>query len=95
LVAGEQGKLDSTKTIDIDVCGTGQARAGFAARGLKWSPPRSLGAGFRPDVAFEKAARALAPGGRLAIFGHIPRWSPEIVEAMATVALPKEIIGGC
>jgi hypothetical protein len=41
----------------------------------------------RPDIGFEKAARALAPGGRLAVFGHTPRWSTEIVAAMAPVYL--------
>jgi SAM-dependent methyltransferase len=110
-------------------CGTGQATAGFAARGLdvlaidpgaalidvtrqkfvgapnvrfeiasfeEWplrERPFHLVAAaqswhwVRPDAAFEKAARALAHGGSLAIFGHTPRWSPEIVEAMAPVYL--------
>ena len=109
-------------------CGTGQATAGFAARGLDVvaiDPDAALvdvarrkfiGAAnvqfeiasfeewplgersfhlvaaaqswhwVRPDIGFEKAARALAPGGGLAIFGHTPRWSPEIVAAMAPVS---------
>ena len=39
----------------------------------------------RPEVGFEKASRALSPGGHLAIFGHTPRWSPEIVDALQPV----------
>jgi SAM-dependent methyltransferase len=110
-------------------CGTGQATAGFAARGLRvvaidpgaalldiarqkfaaspnvqferasfeeWPPgERSfhLAAAaqswhwVRPEVGFDKASTALAPNGHLAIFGHIPRWSPEIVDALQPIYL--------
>jgi SAM-dependent methyltransferase len=118
-------------------CGTGQATAGFAARGLDVlaidpggalidvAHRKFIGAPnvrfeiasfeewplgersfhlvaaaqswhwVRPDIGFEKAAEALAPGGHLAIFGHTPRWSPEIVDAMAPVyrRLAPEIWG--
>jgi SAM-dependent methyltransferase len=117
-------------------CGTGQATAGFAARGLDVvaidpgaalvdvGRQKFIGAPnvrfeiasfeawplgqrsfhlvaaaqswhwVRPDIGFEKAARALAPGGHLAIFGHTPCRSPEIVEAMAPVCrrLAPELI---
>jgi ubiquinone/menaquinone biosynthesis C-methylase UbiE len=108
-------------------CGTGQATAGFAARGLgvvaidpgdrllDIARPKfdqfpnvqfeissfedwPLGERsfhlvaaaqswhwVRPEVGFEKASRALSPGGHLAIFGHTPRWSPEIVDALQPV----------
>ena len=108
-------------------CGTGQATAGFAARGLRVvatdpgdrlldiARPKfdqfpnvqfeissfedwPLGERsfhlvaaaqswhwVRPEVGFEKASRALSPGGHLAIFGHTPRWSPEIVDALQPV----------
>jgi len=41
----------------------------------------------RAEIGFEKAWSALSPGGRLAIFGHTPRWSPEIVDALQPVYL--------
>ena len=41
----------------------------------------------RPEVGFEKAWSALSPAGHLAIFGHTPRWSPEIVNALQPVYL--------
>ena len=110
-------------------CGTGQATAGFAARGLRVvaiDPGAALleiarqkfdkfpnvqfeSALFeewplgersfhlvaaaqswhwvRPEVGFEKAARALSPSGHLAIFGHTRRWSPEIMDALEPVYL--------
>ena len=110
-------------------CGSGQATAGFAGRGLRvvaidpgpalldiarqkldgfpnvqfelasfedWpSGERSFQLvaaaqswhWVRPEVAFEKASRALSPGGHLAIFGHTPRWSPEIMNALQPVYL--------
>ena len=118
-------------------CGTGQATAGFAARGLRVvatdpgdrlldiARPKfdqfpnvqfeissfedwPLGERsfhlvaaaqswhwVRPEVGFEKASRALSPGGHLAIFGHTPRWSPEIVDALQPVyvRLAPEIWG--
>lgn len=36
----------------------------------------------RPDVGFRKAADALVLGGRLAIFGHTPRWSAELIASL-------------
>ncbi len=33
----------------------------------------------RDDVGFAKAAAALLPGGSLAIFGHTPSWSTELI----------------
>jgi SAM-dependent methyltransferase len=42
---------------------------------------------IKPEVGFEKASRALSPGGHLAIFGHTPRWSLEIVNALQPVYL--------
>jgi ubiquinone/menaquinone biosynthesis C-methylase UbiE len=49
----------------------------------------------RPEVGFEKASRALSPGGHLAIFGHTPRWSPAIVDALQPVyqRFAPEILG--
>jgi hypothetical protein len=41
----------------------------------------------RPEIGFEKASRALSPGGRLAIFGHTRRWSHEIMGALQPVYL--------
>jgi SAM-dependent methyltransferase len=110
-------------------CGTGQATAGFAARGLrvvaidpgdrlldvarpkfdKFPHVQFESASFedwplgertfdlvaaaqswhwvRPEIGFEKASKALSPGGRLAIFGHTRRWSPEIMDALQPVYL--------
>jgi len=110
-------------------CGSGQATAGFAARGLRVvaiDPGAALldiarqkfivfpnvqfeRASFeewplgersfqlvaaaqswhwlRPEIGFEKASGVLSPGGHLAIFGHTPRWSPEIVDALQPVYL--------
>jgi SAM-dependent methyltransferase len=34
----------------------------------------------RPGIAFEKAAKSLLDGGSLAIFGHTPAWSAELVK---------------
>ena len=39
----------------------------------------------RPEIGFEKAADALVSGGHLAIFGHTPMWSSEIVRRLAPV----------
>jgi SAM-dependent methyltransferase len=33
----------------------------------------------RPDMGFRKAADSLVSGGHLAIFGHTPRWSAELI----------------
>lgn len=41
----------------------------------------------RPDVGFPKAADALSPDGHLAIFGHTPHWSADIVERLRPVYL--------
>jgi SAM-dependent methyltransferase len=35
-----------------------------------------------PETGFAKAADALLPRGRLAIFGHIPDWSAELIELL-------------
>jgi SAM-dependent methyltransferase len=39
----------------------------------------------RPDIAFKKASRVLVPDGHLAIFGHTPRWSSELLDALEPV----------
>ncbi len=125
----ELSRLEPGQRVLEVGCGTGQATAGFAARGL---PVVAIDPGdrlldiarrkfievpnvefdlasfeawplgdrsfqlvaaaqswhwVRPEVGFEKASNALSPGGHLAIFGHTPRWSPEIVDALQPVYL--------
>jgi ubiquinone/menaquinone biosynthesis C-methylase UbiE len=125
----EMSRLGSGQRVLEVGCGSGQATAGFAARGLRvvaidpgaalldiarqkfsqfpnvrfelgsfedWRPgDRSFQLvaaaqswhWVRPEVGFEKASSALSPGGRLAIFGHTRRWSPEIMDALQPVYL--------
>ncbi len=42
---------------------------------------------IRPEIGFEKAAKALISGGHLAIFGHTPVWSAELVGRLEPVYL--------
>lgn len=39
----------------------------------------------RGDIGFAKAAEALRPNGHLAIFGHTPAWSAELVDRLRPV----------
>jgi SAM-dependent methyltransferase len=49
----------------------------------------------RPEIGFAKAAKALLPAGHLAIFGHRPAWSAELIERLEPVyrRLAPEIWG--
>lgn len=47
-----------------------------AAQSLHW---------VQPHVRFAKTAQALAPGGHLAVFGHTPRWSGELLARLEPV----------
>jgi ubiquinone/menaquinone biosynthesis C-methylase UbiE len=45
---------------------------------------------LRGDVAFAKAAGALVPSGSLAIFGHTPSWSNELIEMLKPIYMRLE-----
>jgi hypothetical protein len=38
-----------------------------------------------PEVGFAKAADALLPHGKLAIFGHTPTWSAELIDRLQPI----------